>query len=96
MRRVLVTGANKGIGYAIAERILEEADDTFVFLGSRDLDRGEAAAENFSREGVDRAARIRVVELDVSSDESVNRAGRDLQIQTVDGNFSAKLFGDRC
>ena len=35
MRRVLVTGANKGIGRAIAQAILEHADDTFVYLGSR-------------------------------------------------------------
>ncbi len=42
MRRILVTGANKGIGLAIARAILEEHDDTFVYLGSRDADRGRA------------------------------------------------------
>ena len=71
MRRVLVTGANKGIGFAIVERILEEADDTSVFLGSRDRDRGEAAAEKLRSAAADR---VHVVELDVSSDESVDRA----------------------
>ncbi|SDL56461.1 SDR family NAD(P)-dependent oxidoreductase, partial [Aliiruegeria lutimaris] len=89
MRRILVTGANKGIGYAIAERILEEADDTFVFLGSRDLERGGAAAESLSRESADRASRIQIVEIDVSSDESVG--GAVLQVRDTCG--SEKLYG---
>ncbi|RYH07364.1 SDR family NAD(P)-dependent oxidoreductase [Tropicimonas sp. IMCC6043] len=89
MRRILVTGANKGIGFAIAERILEEADDTFVFLGSRDLARGNTAAESLSRAGADRADRIRVVELDVSSDVSVDHAARKVR-EACGGD---KLYG---
>jgi NAD(P)-dependent dehydrogenase (short-subunit alcohol dehydrogenase family) len=37
MRRVLVTGANKGIGFAIVEGILEHAQDTYVLFGRREL-----------------------------------------------------------
>ena len=74
MRRIVVTGANKGIGYAIAERILEEADDTFVFLGSRDRGRGDEAAQKIIAGGAGREARLQVVELDVSSDASVEAA----------------------
>lgn len=79
MRRILVTGANKGIGFAIAERILEEADDTFVFLGSRDRGRGEAAAENLRQAEASRANRVQVVEIDVASDQSVDRAPRQVR-----------------
>ena len=78
MRRILVTGANKGIGFAIAERILEEADDTFVFLGSRDRGRGDAAVERLRQAGAGRADRIQAVEIDVASDESVDLAARDM------------------
>ena len=78
MRRVLVTGANKGIGYAIAERILEEVEDTFVFLGSRDPERGEIAAESLRQAGEDRANRIQVVKIDVANDESVHQAAREI------------------
>ena len=46
MRRVLVTGANKGIGLAIARGVLAEHDDTFLLLGSRDAERGEAARQS--------------------------------------------------
>ncbi len=79
MRNILVTGANKGIGFAIAERILEEAEDTIVFLGSRDSGRGEAAAEKLRHAGADRADRIHVVDVDVASNESVERAAREVR-----------------
>lgn len=77
MRRVIVTGANKGIGLAIAEQILEHASDTFVFLGSRDRGRGEAAAEKLRAR--DRAERIEVVELDVTDDASVAAAAEHVR-----------------
>jgi NAD(P)-dependent dehydrogenase (short-subunit alcohol dehydrogenase family) len=50
MRRVLVTGANKGIGLAIARGILAEHDDTFVLLGSRERARGQAAIDALTAE----------------------------------------------
>ncbi|WP_171181384.1 SDR family NAD(P)-dependent oxidoreductase [Ruegeria sp. HKCCD8929] len=89
MRKILVTGANKGIGFAIAERILEEADDTFVFLGSRDRDRGAAAVESLRQGGVGRTDRIQAVELDVASDEAVGRAAQAVR----DACGGEKLYG---
>lgn len=69
MRRVLVTGANKGIGRAIAQAILER-DDTFVYLGSRDRARGEEAKAALGA----LANRVEVVEIDVADAASVDRA----------------------
>ncbi|MCP4384440.1 MAG: SDR family NAD(P)-dependent oxidoreductase [Hyphomicrobiales bacterium] len=89
MRRILVTGANKGIGFAIAERILEEAEDTSVFLGSRDPDRGEAAAERLRQAWADGNDRVQVVEVDVASDESVDRAAHKVR----DACGSDQLYG---
>ena len=74
MRRILVTGANKGIGLAIARGILAEHADTFVFLGSRDQARGHAAVEALIAEQPSFSGRLVHVELDVSSDESVASA----------------------
>ena len=44
VRSVLVTGANKGIGRAIVQKIVEDYDDVHVFLGCRSAQRGEEAA----------------------------------------------------
>jgi carbonyl reductase 1 len=69
-----VTGANKGIGLAIAKAILEVHDDTFVYLGARDAERGSAAAASLGRMLPGAQARVEVVALDVSDDRSVAAA----------------------
>jgi len=89
MRRILVTGANKGIGYAIAERILEEADDSIVFLGARDAGRGTAAAEALRQAAPDYADRVQCISLNVASDASVSRAAETVRAACA----GAPLYG---
>ena len=79
MRRILVTGANKGIGLAIATAILEEHDDTHVLLGARSAERGREAVDNLQRDHADWRARVELLELDVASDDSVQRAARSVR-----------------
>jgi NAD(P)-dependent dehydrogenase (short-subunit alcohol dehydrogenase family) len=67
-RQALVTGANKGIGLAIA-RGLGRAGMA-VWLGARDRLRGEEAVRTLQAEGLD----VRLLEIDVADDESVQRA----------------------
>lgn len=45
MKRVLVTGANKGIGFGIVEKLLCEYPDCHVLLGARSAERGEQAVK---------------------------------------------------
>jgi NAD(P)-dependent dehydrogenase (short-subunit alcohol dehydrogenase family) len=78
MRRILVTGANKGIGLAIATAILHEHDDTFVLLGSRDAARGRAAIEQLAKGHAGWVDRVGLLELDVASDASVAAAAREV------------------
>jgi len=61
---MLVTGANKGLGYEAARRFLAAGGHT-VYIGARDPDRGRAAADSLG---------ARFVQLDVTSDNSVASA----------------------
>ncbi len=78
MRRVLVTGANKGIGLAIARGVLAEHDDTFLLLGSRDAERGEAARQSLIASDAAFEERVSVLSLDVSSQAPVRSAAAEV------------------
>ncbi|MCH5677590.1 SDR family oxidoreductase [Streptomyces gilvus] len=73
---VLVTGANKGLGRAIVERLA--AEGATVWLGSRDRARGRAAVDELTAAGND----VRLLELDVADDAGVARAATELAEQT--------------
>ena len=63
MTATLITGANRGLGYETARRLLAEGHDLWV--GARDPERGRAAAERLG---------ARFVALDVTDDASVAKA----------------------
>lgn len=63
MPTILITGANKGLGYEAARRLI--ALGHTVYLGARDRARGEAAAQRLG---------ARFVQLDVTDDASVAAA----------------------
>lgn len=89
MRRILVTGANKGIGLAIVEAILGEQGDAFVYLGSRDAARGRAAVAGLERAHPDWKGRLELVAIDVASDASVAEAAR----RVAESLHGEKLYG---
>jgi NAD(P)-dependent dehydrogenase (short-subunit alcohol dehydrogenase family) len=67
MPTTFITGANKGLGYETARRLIELGHD--VVVGARDPARGAAAAEQLG---------ARFVPIDVTSDESVRAAADSL------------------
>ncbi|MCU1663716.1 MAG: short-chain dehydrogenase [Pseudonocardia sp.] len=66
----LVTGANKGIGFATVRRLADRG--WTVLLGARDAERGAAAAETLHGD-------VTVLPLDVTSDESVAAAVKEVE-----------------
>uniref|UniRef100_A0A7S4BGH2 Uncharacterized protein n=1 Tax=Chrysotila carterae TaxID=13221 RepID=A0A7S4BGH2_CHRCT len=89
--RVLVTGANKGIGRAIAQAVLEAQPEASVLLGSRNMARGEEAAAVISKVVPGGANRIDVVQLDVTDAESVRKASE--RVAEMFGTDEPPLYG---
>lgn len=77
-RMALVTGANRGIGFAVCRQLAEAGMQ--VFLGSRELSDGERAAHELQQRGL----RVTAVQLNVSQPESVTHCFASLQQQNVD------------
>ncbi|WP_293312392.1 SDR family NAD(P)-dependent oxidoreductase [Pedobacter sp. UBA5917] len=69
MKTVLITGANKGIGFETAKQLL--AQGYFVFLGSRNASNGKEAEEQLK--AID-LTNVAAIELDVTDINSINKA----------------------
>lgn len=76
-KTVLITGANKSIGYETARQLL--AKDYHVYIGSRSKERGEEAAAQLKKEGY---ADVEVLQIDVTDAASVNAAAAELATKT--------------
>ena len=90
-KKILVTGANKGIGLAICEALLVSYSETFVFLGCRDSDLGKRAVKTMIQKKPEVENRIALVEIDVTNDSSVGMAADRISKHNVSGEPS--LFG---
>ena len=78
-RRILITGANKGIGLATVTAILEQQPDTEVLMGTRDMDKGNTARLQLLAEHPDWETRLQVLQIDVSNDQSVADAANTVR-----------------
>jgi NAD(P)-dependent dehydrogenase (short-subunit alcohol dehydrogenase family) len=68
MTTTFITGANKGLGYETARRLIELGQT--VIIGARDSERGRTAAEELG---------ARFVPIDVTSDDSVRAAAANIE-----------------
>ncbi|MGW4243117.1 SDR family NAD(P)-dependent oxidoreductase [Nocardia sp. NPDC004722] len=70
MSRILITGANKGIGFETARRLLQAGHT--VYLGSRDAERGEKAAAELG---------AKAIQIDIEDDASVEAAAQRIRAE---------------
>ncbi|WP_121809265.1 SDR family oxidoreductase [Mucilaginibacter kameinonensis] len=70
---VLITGANKGIGLESARQLAKAG--YYIYLGSRDQDRGQKAVEQLKAEGIND---VELLLIDVTSEASVQKAHDEL------------------
>ena len=69
-KRVLVTGGNGGIGYAMC-KLLVLNHGCHVYMGSRSTERGAAAVEKAIQEDAGCQGKIEVVQVDVADAASI-------------------------
>src|SRR4051794_33571190 len=69
MKSVLITGANRSIGFESARQLLQQG--YYVFLGSRSLENGLKAVNELKAEGF---SNVEAIELDVTDQQSVASA----------------------
>ena len=78
MKRILITGANKGIGLATVAKLLGSYDETFLLLGSRDSKKGHQALNSLLDIQPEWKDRLDLIQIDVEKDLSVNSAAEEV------------------
>ncbi|WP_299287884.1 SDR family oxidoreductase [uncultured Mucilaginibacter sp.] len=82
MKTVLITGANKSIGFETVRQLLQQG--YYVYLGSRDIEKGQQAVSQLQSEGLNQ---VEPIEIDVDQIESIKAArevlGRKTEILDV-------------
>ena len=69
MKTVLITGANKSIGFETARQLLQQG--YYVYLGSRDMQKGQQAVSQLQAEGLHQ---VEPIVIDVDDIESIKTA----------------------
>jgi NAD(P)-dependent dehydrogenase (short-subunit alcohol dehydrogenase family) len=69
VKTVLITGANKSIGFEAARQLLQQG--YYVYLGCRDIQKGQEAVSHLKSEGLNQ---VEPIEIDVDSLESIKAA----------------------
>lgn len=82
-RIVFVTGGNHGIGYETVKALLQSTKPYHILLGSRSIEKGRSAIDTLRKECSATSNTVEAVQVDISSDESIEEAFK--QVQTSPG-----------
>jgi len=88
MKKVLITGANKSIGFETARQLLKQG--YFVCLGSRDAAKGKEAVAKLKAEGLEN---VEALQIDVSNPASIKAAREKIDSLDVLINNAGILGG---
>lgn len=91
VRRILVTGSNRGIGLAVVNRCLLDHDNTFIIIACRSIARGMLAVDELCADKPGWKERLMVLEMDTSLDASVCAAAA--KVEALFGGSPPPLFG---
>ncbi|PUV24529.1 SDR family oxidoreductase [Sphingobacterium athyrii] len=80
MKTVLITGGNKGIGFETAKLLLNKG--LFVYIGSRDMEKGDEAVKELNNNGFQS---VKAVVIDVTDLETI------LSVKSIIQNEQGKL-----
>jgi len=69
MKSVLITGANRSIGLEITKQLSKKG--LFVYLGTRDLEKGNAVVKELNENGFEN---IKAIQIDVTNPDSIEAA----------------------
>jgi NAD(P)-dependent dehydrogenase (short-subunit alcohol dehydrogenase family) len=73
MKKVLITGANKSIGFEATRQLLKQG--YFVYLGARDRAKGEEAVAKLKAEGL---TNVEAIQIDVTNSASIGAAAKQV------------------
>ena len=77
MKFALVTGANKSIGFEVAQQLAQKG--IYVYLGSRNVENGVEAVDKLKAKGFNN---VEAIQLDITDDESVAKARKEIGKKT--------------
>jgi len=100
-KTIVITGSNKGIGYAMIERLAQDHPTYDLIMAVRTVSNGEEALKKLAQTNPEASKRVRVEELDISNsasiDKFVSRIGNidvlvnNAAIAAKGGNFDAQV-----
>ena len=78
-KTVFVTGGNAGIGYEAVKALVESDKPYRIVLGSRSLEKAKVAIETLQKECPSSRNTVEAVQLDLTSDESIENAFKHVE-----------------
>ncbi|NIG55632.1 SDR family oxidoreductase [Chitinophaga sp. Cy-1792] len=92
MKTVLITGANRSIGFETARQLLQQG--YFVYLGARDIEKGRQAVQQLQSEGLENVAAVAIDVDDIASIKAARETlGKKITVLDVLINNAGILGG---